>query len=139
MESTDKLREYGHDCCARVDDAIHDYCDEIEREIAERYMLLPVDADGVPIRVGDELTAAGLYGKVKVCALQYDGKWRVQDKTAGCWRDCAKLCHVKPRTIEDVLDEMADKIIRQGHLAGLTAPEIIAEYADELRSMGVGE
>jgi len=37
MESIEKLREYGHDCCARVDDAIHDYCDEIEREIAEHY------------------------------------------------------------------------------------------------------
>lgn len=24
-------------------------CDEIEREVAERYMELPVDADGVPI------------------------------------------------------------------------------------------
>lgn len=29
------------------------FADEIEREIAERYQLLPVDADGVPIRVGD--------------------------------------------------------------------------------------
>ena len=27
--------------------------DEIEREVAERYMELPLDADGVPIRVGD--------------------------------------------------------------------------------------
>jgi len=33
--------------------------DKIEREIAERFMELPVDDDGVPIHVGDELSVEG--------------------------------------------------------------------------------
>ena len=30
--------------------------EKIEKEVAERFMELPLDADGVPIRVGDRLT-----------------------------------------------------------------------------------
>lgn len=33
--------------------------DELEAEIAERFMELPVDADGVVIRIGDEMEAVG--------------------------------------------------------------------------------
>ena len=32
MESIKELREYGHDCCARIDDAIKELADEIEVE-----------------------------------------------------------------------------------------------------------
>ena len=35
-----------------------DYCiDEVERELEERYMLLPLDKDGVPICVGDKVVS----------------------------------------------------------------------------------
>lgn len=32
MSITDELRKYAHDCCARVDDAIHDIADRIDAE-----------------------------------------------------------------------------------------------------------
>jgi len=138
MESIDKLREYGHDCCARVDDAIHDYCDEIEREIAERYMELPVDADGVPCELGDT---------VKSCGKEYE-VWGVDSTHLYVCEDYrnpgslfmlpSSTCHhVKPRTIEDVLLELC--IEHDEHYGEDYTEGIIAKYADELRSMGVGE
>lgn len=124
MESIDKLREYGHECCARMDDTVHDLADEIEAEIAERYMELPLDADGVPIRPGDRLEYdyGDTSGTRTVVAIIYDGSRRA-DIDGGAWdfqfdddeygedtrvvnsmRDfysCNR--HAKPRTLEDVL------------------------------------
>ena len=63
MESLENLRKnadhiteqaQGNDY-ARIRNIIKRHADEIEAEIAEKYMLLPVDADGVPIHVGDEM------------------------------------------------------------------------------------
>ena len=143
MESIEKLREYGHDCCARVDDAIHDYCDEIEREISERYMLLPMDADGVPIHVGDELCGYGHpKGGVQVamvsesCIIVREDLNHNPAKHGLLW-SADETRHVKPRTVEDVLKEFGDWY---KHVAGgCDEPGIIAKYADELRSMVVGE
>ena len=78
MSITDELREYAHDCCARIDDDIHAIADRIdaehEQQCAESWMRghdawaaidrsdemaehgwirLPKDADGEYIRVGD--------------------------------------------------------------------------------------
>ena len=85
-------------------------CDEIEREIAERYMKLPVDADGVPIRMYDciseeEFAPSG--GHVVGFKL-YEGQpdWLVN---CGAWVFARKCRHVKPRTLEDVLREMLDR------------------------------
>lgn len=50
--------------------------DEIEAEIAEKYMELPVDADGVSIHVGDVMCSAGIHEKghkVVVSAIFEDG------------------------------------------------------------------
>lgn len=66
LESIDKLRDWLDYKCICYDanknavelanghhpDELYEIADEIEREIAKRYMELPVDADGVPIRVG---------------------------------------------------------------------------------------
>lgn len=106
---------------------MREIADEIEREIAERYMELSVDADGVPIRLGDVMDGVGLYDTpsdvtgevievsfnstddndcVASVALQVwsdDGKsWRrvYIDQYASRYRH-----HVKPRTLEDVLRE----------------------------------
>lgn len=147
MESIGKLRELcakwrktsitpGRNSAADEVDAI---ADEIEREIAERYMELPVDADGVSIHIGDELeTAHG--GKVIV---EYVGECEVRVYQDGehyriSQDEYAYICrHVKPRTVDDVLREFTEKY--QYCISDDGRAITLAKYADELRGMGVGE
>ena len=110
MESIEKLREYGHECCARVDDTIHDLADEIEREVTERYMELPLDADGVPVHVGDmiqQINHAGVWtDAMRAVAVDENGCFALTHGLA-CevrtyvWGNNCR--HVRKRTIEDVL------------------------------------
>ena len=110
MKSVDKLREYGHQCCARIDDAIHDCCDEIEAEIAERYQLLPVDADGVPIRPGDKLIAYNERFDVEGIG---DGIviYRNEDDELGELFNPAATVHAKPDPLKELLDDVSKGII----------------------------
>ena len=119
--------------------------DKIEREIAERYMELPLDADGVPIHYGDSLSYCGEHGGTVTCKvsnMEYrersygEADWLVN--VAG-WIFPGDAHHVKPRTIEDVLTDLCNEIAAQGHQVGLTGHEIITKYADELRWLGVDE
>jgi hypothetical protein len=119
--------------------------DEIEAEIAERYIELPVDADGVPIRVGDKLEchANGYDGAFTVFAIgndvvvgNHDTEWIVRNPSK--WFHIASFCmHVKPRTLEDVLREMLD---RKGDGIGMREfnrdfDAFVEHYADEIRAM----
>lgn len=119
-------------------DGLSDENDELRAEIAERYMELPVDADGVPIHVGDELeTAHG--GKVIV---EYVGECEVRVYRDGehyrIFQDeYAYTCrHVKPRTIEDILTLFLTAV---GDDDPHYYDEQIAEYADEIRAMFGGD
>ena len=81
--------------------------DEIEREIAERYMELPVDAGGLPIHVGDYLQLGDTRGKVvalNYCPSNGTLPWEWQCDT-GDWYNTAFACHYNPRTVEDVLTD----------------------------------
>ncbi|MBQ6411165.1 MAG: hypothetical protein IJI16_04365, partial [Atopobiaceae bacterium] len=60
MEGIEKLRTAARNMAKGRNLEEHEECnlllviaDEIEREIAEKYMELPVDTDGVPIKPGD--------------------------------------------------------------------------------------
>ena len=58
LESIDKLRKFVDDQFVISGQAYLQgmaIASSIEAEISERYMLLPVDADGEPIKPGDEL------------------------------------------------------------------------------------
>lgn len=88
--------------------------DEIEAEIDSRYMLLPVDADGVPIRVGDVMCSAGIREKghkVIVSAIFEDGfvEYGSDNGLIGplCQEDWV---HAKPRTltVEQVREAIDD-------------------------------
>jgi len=153
LESIGKLRELAADINSReiIDhmqlypscvfdgewlDAWHRSFDKeleaFEREIAESYMRLPVDADGVPIRVGDKLKRPikdkrSIY---VVESLKFDGKtwWYGVDNTDFYACDCSS--HAK-RTIEDVLHEFRYRVFVDGE----EEREITAKYADELRGM----
>lgn len=110
---------------------------ELRRELDsydQTHMRLPLDADGVPIRIGDMLTENGDPCKFEVMSLTY-------------YEDCVdvnacgsnpKLCHhVKPRTIEDVLGDAVGELFNANISTGSTEwDEVIAKYADELREMG---
>lgn len=114
-------------------------CGEIEREIAERYMELPVDADGVPIHMGDSLVArertASYRGTVVGIEIGNAENLVGLDGYEGYRRYSFNQCrHVRPRTIEDVLEEFAHEWNDTHHD---DMPALKARYADELRSMGV--
>ena len=87
--------------------------DEIESEVSERYMELPMDADGVPIHVGDELCGYGLPdGGAVVKAL--NGCMVIVDRSEdgvnyakyGLLWDARETRHINPRTLFDVLAEV---------------------------------
>lgn len=115
-------------------------CDGIEREIAETHVLLPLDADGVPIHVGDVVEFGETRNKGNVKALNehmaivmhVDSDYTNYAKYGLLWS--ADACtHVKPRTIEDVLQEFGDWYAHTK--GGCDEDGIIAEYADELREL----
>jgi len=82
--------------------------DEIEHEIAEKYQLLPVDADGVPIHVHDWIEVHD--EKQRVAAVATGSVfWWEED---GChWTQSFMCRRVKPRTLEDIVTEA----IEYGH------------------------
>lgn len=108
MRSVDKMRDYGHQCCARIDDAIHDYCDEIEAEIAERCMLLPLDADFERIRVGEVMNTP--FGALPIGGIGCNRVWFMVDGRAE-YAMCDSVSHVKPDTLKDLLDDVSKGII----------------------------
>ena len=129
--------------------------DEFAGRIAERYMELPVDADGVPIRPGDvlEYNYGGISGKRTVTALIYDGDrsigldggiWDFEfddgingysdSRDVNCMMDfyeCNR--HVKPRTLEDVLEDFGIECDEQYHTE--SRKEIISKYAADIREL----
>lgn len=121
--------------------------DEIEAEIEERYILLPLDADGVPIRVGDvlESRANGYDGTLTVFSVgngivvgDHDIEWIMQNP--GKWFHVASFCtHIKPRTLEDVLSDFAVTLTKASDKTNGVA-KAVDEYAKEIRElMGVDE
>lgn len=146
LESIEKLRGYApnHPELYAVCNAA---ADAIEAEIAERYMELPVDADGVPIHEDDAIQfvneQGGTGAKVEVCAISkhyaYYGEGKHFYKASMCR-------HVKPRTVEDVLEEFAHKAVRIGMVGGVPSDaeiyadkDAIAEYAAEIRELMDGD
>ena len=75
--------------------------------VKEHYMKLPVDADGVPIHIGDYLQLGETHGEVVAltyCPANGELPWEWQCDT-GDWYNTAFAHHTKPRTVEDVLGE----------------------------------
>lgn len=123
-----------------------DILDEIEREIAERYIELPVDADGVPIHELDTLYDRD--GKeFVVTTLVVDGGWTV--KSWGKPGRPQNYRHAKPRTVEDAARDFVNSVVTfNGSRDGIPVVGIdnslwrdyFPEFADELRELlGVGE
>ena len=139
MKSIDELRELLDREIGEADPYFKGVaiCNEIEAEIADGYTRLPVDADGVPIHVGDICEMGGVQFKVR--QLCTDGNcWWAVDGTGEFY--IAELCHhVKPRTLEDVLREygkayhahMADNYMNYDG----TDEQVVEKYADRIREL----
>jgi hypothetical protein len=97
------------------------------------YIKLPVDADGVPIRVGDSIEIiGGDYGVAVAIELCENGDWNVSMRPSG-WDmptifAAESVRHHHEPTVEDVLREFADEVQRCCDTA-----DTIAEYAKKLR------
>ena len=118
--------------------------DEIEAEIAERYIELPVDADGVPIRLGDRVASRRWSDGTWVSQLSCnDSGWWVVDRF-GATEDPNNCRHAKPRTVEDVLHDFAKDVLSMNRNRFAESPDEIhipdgAKYAAELREMMGGD
>ena len=122
---------------ASADDWLADH----EDAMAEHgWVKLPVDADGVPIRMGDVLTDGEYKFKVFELAAFGDGSWSIRNEDGDAWAACDVTHHHEP-TVEDVLWEFASAYDRIGgeddeHQKYLN---LIAEFAAKLRLAGDAE
>lgn len=170
MSITDELRKWGYGFCGDTHDVVTAIADRIDAEhesaCAEAYgngvmsvpialdesqwVKLPVDADGVPIRVGDAVTCGATVWTVTGLKFLGEG-WgiccTVYNEYGGSGTSVyppSDLRHHHEPTVEDVLrecchkyhslliDDMNDAI--NGVERDYIAPdEIIAEFAAKLR------
>lgn len=122
-------------------------------EYDQTHVALPVDADGVPIHMGDYLSSDEYNGERFVCMgldVEVRGEsehWSVGkrlDADTGCVEyTAAHRCHhVKPRTVEDVLSEFRFKascIYDDPNIGGEDRADALEsldeEYAAEIREL----
>ena len=151
MNSIDNLREYvltAPSICSTTRAILVGYIDGIEREVADMrgfcerlddaatkredvtlwgvdYTPLPVDADGVPIHVGDVMVYTdGDTCPLPVVALVPPAVFLTEDGPR-----YADMCrHHHAPTVENVLREFADEVQRC-----CDTEDTIAEYAEKLR------
>ena len=111
LKSIGKLRTVARNMAKGMNLEHHEDCnllliiaDEIEREIAERYMELPVDADGVPWHIGDMTENRNVVNGI---AFDRHGAHFVSTLND---IDPSIHTHFKQRTVEDVLRDLIDGI-----------------------------
>ena len=167
MRNIDKLREYVKDAPAssmgemaraivagmadeieRDERSLRGFAERLDAAAAERadvtlfgvdYTPLPVDADGVPIHVGDVMDNThkdGFRAKrvIGIC-LHDGGKWTVEvDEERLRWHRTDKLRHHHAPTVEDVLREFAYGLgvpVADSYVAATAAKLRLAEVVDE--------
>lgn len=144
MKSIEDLRDWAKHYNATGCRDIRMFADAIETELAERYVALPLDAEGEPIHVGDSIEIiGGEYGTAVAIELCEDGGWNVSMRPTG-WdtptlfaAECVR--HHRPPTVEDILREFALRAIRESEGNYGDLDETCAEYAKRLRLAGEDE
>ena len=105
------------------------------------YMRLPVDADGVPIHLYDKLlkstgAAEPTYGEV--VGISDDSVFF--NAKQGWESNWSKLTrHVKPRTLEDVLEDCINEFSHRCTEGKYDTRPTVAKYADEIRELLGGD
>lgn len=93
---------------------------------------LPLDADGIPIHLGDEMCTVDTpeyHSPVEFMTLTEKGWMMINGDDVGP----SELRHWDAPSIENLLNEFANRIDKSGHLWGLYADETVAEYAERIR------
>lgn len=109
--------------------------DEIEAEIAERYIESPVDGNGNVIDIGDKLIRKG---KVYIVnALVWDGRiwWFTETTVSSTWIPTKEAVLFRRRTLEDVLEDFADAAADVDERDREEWEPLLAKYADEIREI----
>lgn len=112
LEALEKLRDWGDSHLSGEQEEFWSLYNGIRAEVNECYMQLPVDAEGMPIRLGDVLQLGDTRGEVvgfNYCPCRGELPWEWLCDT-GEWHNTAFTHHVKPRTVEDVLQDTRDKL-----------------------------
>lgn len=147
LESIERLRDLRDEAASKMVDNPRWVCaraeeiaDEIEREIAEKYIELPVDSDGVLIRIGDTVRELDDCVPMKVMSLTF---YEDCVDVNACGMNPKLLLHVKPRTLESILcDALADVSCMGDGIVRTFKPDdpYVAELAAEIRELlGVSE
>lgn len=94
--------------------------------VKKGFARLPVDLDGVPIRVGDIVVDCGERFEVRSATLGEAG-WRISDRL-GTSYDPRLVRHVRRDSVEALLVEFAEEVQRC-----CDTEDTIAEYAGRIR------
>lgn len=106
---------------------VNEKADEIERELKKRYIELPLDADGIPVRVGDKVVSK--YGE-ETRVIAVSGRAFVTASDQISLRRSSAFHH--KRDVSDVLREFAIACEDAGN-AGDAVNRLISEYAERLQ------
>lgn len=109
---------------------------DIQDEVDSRYMLLPVDADGVPIHINDRMENDERVVRIVLSDGEYEPSVYLEKLSRPRVLHeyfCHEISHFKPRTVEDVLREMVEGYNDDGTFD--TPEEFIGRYAAELRDL----
>lgn len=137
--------------CIHYDPERH-YC-AVHGDTENGWVRLPLDADGVPIHVGDVVTMQLLLGgeskplvvdRMELSHGRDGDLWCVAlDTDKECWNQPSLMRHYTPPTVEDVLVDMLMAWCTDKKLADAlptdSFKEFIAEYAAKLRLAGEDE
>ena len=108
-----------------------------EREIESTHIKLPLDADGVPIHIGDNvrLNPKGGIFTVRGVGVNTAGNpvmWGVRESNTQTTRHRidGEIHHVQPDTVESLLEDLVE--VHTYKTESCTA-DVIAEYAERIR------
>ena len=106
------------------------------------YTAIPLDADGVPIHVGDVLNGYGKTIEVVELRIGRSG-WVIVSRDGNAYADCAAFTHHHTPTVEDVLREFTRDWCNAACTGDMTNAErdaaranVVAEFAARLRMAG---
>ena len=144
IKALEEFREWIDSHCAvrsgiEMKCRMHEIADAIESEIAEKFMELPVDSDGVPVRPGDVVGYFQDGLKMYVYSVCEDGIYYRYERKIELPLPTEELRHFHPNTVEGILDQLLEDAGCVYHEdgsceMGLTY-EQRAEYAERIRKV----
>ena len=109
--------------------------EKIEKEVSERFMELPLDADGVPVRVGDVMEWPTTGETFEVVSVGDGTLFYIGDgNELADWTGASTKRHHHEPTVEDVLREFYVLAVRGKEAHAEDVDEgVLAEYAQRLQ------